>query len=221
MMNIAAMSLATRKRWMAARIVHGGYSGDREQPEHYIWRSMLIRCREKHSNYEHVSVCKRWEKYENFVEDMGYRPTPKHTLDRWPNPFGNYEPSNCRWTTWTEQARNKRKTVFYTDGNRVGTVGMWAVWLNISVPLARYRWRRLGTFAAGKKFKFKSYGTRWKRAHKPVPRTPNPRIRIFQRGSTRGNILFWAEKLGIRYATAYNRMQRWGTFEKGRVWCEL
>ncbi len=45
-----------------------------------------------------ITVCKRWNKLSHFMDDMGYRPSTDHSLDRI-NPFGNYEPSNCRWTT--------------------------------------------------------------------------------------------------------------------------
>lgn len=146
---------------MAARVTHGGYVGGKEQPMHYIWRSMLIRCDKPAKNYEHVKVCRRWRKYENFIEDMGERPTPKHTLDRWPDPFGNYELFNCRWATWNQQARNKRATVIFTDGKRIGSIADWAEWLGIGRELARYRWLTRGTFADGMRFKMRTLKTKW------------------------------------------------------------
>jgi hypothetical protein len=153
MMNAAAMSVKTRKRWMAARVKHGGYAGGKESPEHYIWRSMLQRCKEQHSNYEKVKVCNRWLKYENFLVDMGLRPSPKHTLDRYPDPFGNYEKTNCRWATWSQQHKNKRLTPHFEQHGYIGTVSDWAKLLGISTPLARYRWDHWGTFWKGRIWK--------------------------------------------------------------------
>ncbi len=77
------------------------------------WRAMKDRCYCKsHSEYERygalgIVVCDKWkDSYENFLEDMGERPE-NHSLDRI-NPFGNYDPENCRWATYKEQANNKK-----------------------------------------------------------------------------------------------------------------
>lgn len=51
-------------------------------------------------------MCKRWESFENFLEDMG-KPKPHHSLDRI-NANGNYQPDNCRWADAKTQTRNRR-----------------------------------------------------------------------------------------------------------------
>jgi hypothetical protein len=57
-----------------------------------------------------ISVCDRWRKsFPAFLMDMGMRPSPKHSLDRYPDKNGNYEPGNCRWATVIEQLQNQRR----------------------------------------------------------------------------------------------------------------
>jgi hypothetical protein len=88
-------------------------------PGYRSWTAMKRRCynRQDH-NYpayggSGVTVCDRWRaSFHDFIKDMGPRPTPRHTVDRWPNPAGNYEPGNCRWATAAEQNRNKRNSVW-------------------------------------------------------------------------------------------------------------
>ena len=83
------------------------------------WRSMFDRISPKYicaKDYKDVTICERWSKFNNFYKDMfdsyklhkdifGERQT---TLDR-VNPFGNYELSNCRWATFSEQNYNTKK----------------------------------------------------------------------------------------------------------------
>ena len=78
-----------------------------------IWQAMRSRClNPNNSRWEHyggrgIKICKRWSKYENFLADMGEAPKGL-TLERI-NVNKNYTPSNCKWATWLEQARNKQK----------------------------------------------------------------------------------------------------------------
>lgn len=66
-----------------------------------------------------IIVCDRWLNFENFLSDMGRRPSPQHTIERINN-NGNYEPSNCKWATSAEQRLNTRRTVFIeVKGKRV------------------------------------------------------------------------------------------------------
>jgi hypothetical protein len=82
-------------------------------PTYGSWAAMKERCtRPQHRFWKHyggrgIKVCKRWQKFENFLADMGVRPDGM-TLDRI-NPEGNYTPKNCRWADRYTQRRNRRK----------------------------------------------------------------------------------------------------------------
>lgn len=83
--------------------------------EYSIWRGIIGRCyNPSDSGYKWygalgVTVCDSWKKdFLSFLKYMGKRPTSKHSIDRI-NPFGNYEPGNCRWATAKQQASNRRK----------------------------------------------------------------------------------------------------------------
>jgi hypothetical protein len=93
--------------------------GDTGSPEYKSWQAMISRC-ERQDNISYwnyggrgISVCARWRSsFEYFLEDLGRRPSPTHSLDRFPNIDGNYEPGNVRWATRSQQVRNRRTTLF-------------------------------------------------------------------------------------------------------------
>lgn len=94
-------------------------------PEHKIWLLIRYRCNsEKSDNYENyggrgIKVCERWDKFENFLEDMGPRPSPKHSVDRI-DVNGNYCPENCEWATRHQQSINRRDSIKYTGTTKMG-----------------------------------------------------------------------------------------------------
>jgi hypothetical protein len=108
------------RREMAAKLwrfapPNPGTHGLSELPEYAVWSAMRQRCINpsdksfKWYGARGIVVCTRWlVSFEAFIADMGRRPTRKHSIDRIDND-GNYEPGNCRWTTASVQANNKRK----------------------------------------------------------------------------------------------------------------
>lgn len=100
-------------------LIGNHYPRDTLKPEYRVHSQMVDRCylttapNFRWYGGKGVRVCDRWRFGENgltafqaFVADMGPRPEGL-TLDRI-DPFGDYEPDNCRWATWLEQAANKR-----------------------------------------------------------------------------------------------------------------
>lgn len=105
---------------------HGHSLGRKVSPTFSSYRSAYARCfRETSKAYPKygavgITMCQRWaESFDNFLADMGERPEGT-TLDRHPNPRGDYEPGNCRWATDHEQAVNRKRTIFVdNEGTRL------------------------------------------------------------------------------------------------------
>lgn len=93
--------------------------GMSHSPEYRSWTQMKNRCSNHRCKFypiyggRGIEVCARWGDFQGFFQDMGQRPTIRHSLDRI-DPNGNYEPGNCRWATSKEQQRNRRNNRVYT-----------------------------------------------------------------------------------------------------------
>lgn len=87
-----------------------------------------------------IKVCERWNRFENFLADMGERPNGME-IDRKDND-GNYEPGNCRWATRTEQNRNSSRTHKLTVGDETLSVSEWAERTGIKARLILARLAR-------------------------------------------------------------------------------
>jgi len=111
--------------------------------EHNTWVRMKQRCYNKnilrYENYggRGIKVCDRWlNSFENFFEDMGYRPSKHHSIERIDN-SGNYEPTNCVWTDKKTQARNRRNSVKILHENKIIDIFSFSEIINLSVSGAR------------------------------------------------------------------------------------
>jgi hypothetical protein len=103
-----------------------------ESPEYRTWCYMKTRCYNPNTNCSKyyiekgIKVCDRWlHSYENFLEDMGARPSPKHSIDRIDG-NKNYEPSNCRWATAREQMNNVSSNILITINGETKTPRQWS-----------------------------------------------------------------------------------------------
>ena len=121
-----------------------GYFGTRI---YSIWSGMMSRCNNSNHDFYHryggrgVKLCERWHKFERFLEDVGLPPSDQHTLDRFPDNDGNYEPSNVRWATQSEQCRNRSNNMFVNYQNQNILVIELAETLGIDYNLLRGRIR--------------------------------------------------------------------------------
>ena len=116
-------------------------------PEYGAWVHMRQRCNNpKNTSFRYyggrgIRVCDRWDSFENFLADVGVRPSTDHSLDRYPNQKGNYEPGNVRWATRADQNRNRSNTRFYEFQGRRLTLGQWANETGVSKGTLWFRLR--------------------------------------------------------------------------------
>lgn len=123
----------------------------RHLPEYGVWHHINRRCHDPRDDRYYmygargITVCERWRaSFRAFLEDVGRRPSPQHTIDRI-DVNGNYEPSNVRWATPKEQANNRRNTIRLTHQGKTLTLAEWAD--ELGIPLSTicnryYRQRR-------------------------------------------------------------------------------
>lgn len=117
-------------------------------PEYAAWRSMKGRCHnptdQGYGNYgaRGIIVCDRWrDSFENFLADMGLRPSDNHSIDRI-NVNGNYEPKNCRWATTGEQSRNRRNNRWVTHQGQAMLLTDAAMAAGLPVSTVQSRMRK-------------------------------------------------------------------------------
>ena len=106
-------------------------SSERRSIEHRVWRNMIRRCtNQKAAAYADyggrgITVCDRWlASFENFLADMGRKPSPDLEIERIDND-GGYDPGNCRWATRKENSRNRRSNRMITLDGQTKALAAW------------------------------------------------------------------------------------------------
>lgn len=112
----------------ATKMIHGHAVKTARTPTYRSWESMQTRCNNSENptyGGRGIKVCERWRAgeggktgFECFLEDMGERPSLAHSIDRYPDNDGNYEPTNARWATDKEQALNRSNTILVEVAGR-------------------------------------------------------------------------------------------------------
>jgi hypothetical protein len=179
--------------------------GASRTPLYKVWTGMIQRCHNPNSNgYElyggrGISVCDRWKNsFAAFAEDVGERP-PDASLDRFPNQDGNYEPTNIRWASPTQQQRNTRWNVKLEYGKTM-LLQEWAELLDINYEVLRSRYKRKWTPE--------------RILTEPIESRQNTRNVTIEFNGQSMTLAEWAKYLGVNYYTLESRISRGWTIEK-------
>jgi hypothetical protein len=119
--------------------LRGEQHGLSKSPEYNIWCNMVSRCENTgDASYPRyggrgIKVCERWRNsFSAFLSDIGFRPSSQHSIDRYPDQNGDYEPANCRWATDTQQARNRRSNTVISIQDVSMCLAEWCEHLSIA-----------------------------------------------------------------------------------------
>lgn len=109
--------------------------GHSDTPEYAVYQSAKARCTlptvPNYHLYGGRGIEFRFDSFEAFITEIGFRPSPKHSLDRIDND-GHYEPKNIRWATGMEQSRNRRTNRLLEWRDKRATVAEWAQMVGLS-----------------------------------------------------------------------------------------
>lgn len=197
-----------------AGLEHKILHGLSKTSEYYAWCSMRSRCyRPKDASYKSygergISVTPRWlepkgKGFLNFLEDMGNKPSPEHSLDRFPDVNGNYFKENCRWGTGEQQANNRRNNVLMEYEGEPYTLTQLARKLGIDINTFKHHLRNNHSIEYMLKCK-STFNQR--RNDKEYTKGK----RLFEQNGETMSIVEWSRKLGIGESALGARINRYG-----------
>ena len=188
-LKVKSCPSCSRERSRLAAVKHGLT----DSVEFSTWADIQTRCYNKkgtgYKNYggRGISVCQRWlDSFENFLADMGPRPSNDHSIERMDND-GDYEPSNCRWATRIEQANNRRTNVNVTINGVTKTMSAWCKEREVLLPTASLRHK---------------LGYRGEDLFKTT-------VAQITHDGTTDTILGWSKKTGIKVSTLHMRLNKY------------
>lgn len=117
--------------------------------EYNSWRAMKARCKDpKYWAYKRyggrgIKVCERWLNFENFIADMGRKPSPKHSLDRLDGDR-DYTPQNCRWSDQYRQMSHTSRSRLLTINGETRHMADWARFYGVNLHTVYSRAKRRG-----------------------------------------------------------------------------
>ena len=165
--------------------------------EYYVWCAMIRRCSSPNDPAYHnyggrgIHVCERWKSFIHFIEDMGSRPSAKHTIERMNNKNG-YSPENCTWEIRKKQSRNTRQNKLITYMGKTQCLADWTDEFGIDERVLRYR--------ASKGWDFELA------LNKPIRKNQPKRAFVIDRETI--SLPGLAKKYGIKYITLFARLKR-------------
>jgi hypothetical protein len=116
-------------------------------PTYNVWCGMKARCNNPNDKNFYlygargIYVCARWGRFENFLSDMGARPSAGHSIER-VNGLLGYSPDNCKWATAKEQGRNTTRNRMLEYGGTVKAMSQWCEELGLNYFTVRTRIRK-------------------------------------------------------------------------------
>lgn len=188
--------------------IEGAATGMSTHPLYSTWCSMITRCHnlsdDSYCIYgaKGITVCREWrDSFNAFLEHVGDKPTPKHTLDRIDNSKG-YEPGNVRWATMGEQLLNNSRTKYLTCDGKTQSMKEWSEELGIKYTTLRARIRQGWPVKLALTEGVKPWKTPWKNA-----------ALITFNGKSQ-NVHEWACEIGMAWQVLQGRLDRKWSVER-------